>query len=232
MNKINWRFFNYETGELIDPTASDFTLMPHELVEGAETYDDVLPASINHEIAVLDDHDIIKSSDGEEKYLVWAIGECSPVVEYSRRIAMNTAKSMQFDEPSVAVTVIDVRALKIVEFFPAKTEIYVCPNHEWLRDYLDLSEREEIIEEIVTEFYCKKLIDELEDCGFHAHTDHPYTDFHQWNGAQSRVAIGSVMLFDFIDKFDMKNIFVAMDSAREQTEAFTKERLASIEVIE
>ncbi len=233
-NEIKWRFFNHENGELIDPTAADFVLSPHELVEGAQTWDDVLVAARDHEIAVLEDHAIIESDEVQEKYFSWAIGESGPVVNYSRAFAMNTAISMQDYEPLVPVVVIDVQLLEIVEFFPAKTELYVCDNTEWLRLYhLGLSEREEIIEDVITEYYCTKLIEELEERGFYAHTDHRFRGCHEWNGAQSaKYKSGAIMSFDNIEEFELQSIDEAEDLVRRKTEAFTEERLASIEVIE
>ena len=224
VDQIKWRFFNYMTGELIDPKAADFALSPHELVEGSETWDDVKVAARDHEIAVLEDHVIIESDEGEEKYFSWAIGESGPVVNYSRSFAMNTARSMQDYEPLVPVVVIDVRALKIVKFFPAKTELYICSDTEWLRDQLDLSVRDEIFEEHITDFYCTNLIHELELRGFYAHTDHPFTRYHAWNGENlAKYKSGAIMSFDDIDESKSKSIDEAEDLVWNKTDKLIEE---------
>ena len=225
INKIKWRFFDKYSGELRDPTGPDFSLAPHELHEGAENWDDVFRAGMQIEADILDGHSIIELDESQEKYMVWQVNGDLPIDEYSRENAIDTAKSYHDSEPRKGVVIIDVRVGEIVETLPPKTELYVCDNTEWLRLYhLGLSEREEIIEDDIANFYCTKLIEELEERGFYAHTDHRFTGCHQWNGAQlTRYKSGAIMSFDFIDEFELQSIEEAQDLVREKTDKLIQE---------
>ena len=224
VNKIKWRFFDYNTGELRDPTGPDFSLNPHELHEGAENWDDVFSAGMQIDANILDGHSIIELDESQEKYLVWQIKDLSPIDEYTRKNAIDTAKMYQDSEPLKSVVIIDVRRGEIVETLLPKTELYICDNTEWLRQHLDLSVRDEIFEEHITEFYCRNLIDELEERGFYAHTDHPFTRYHSWNGERlAEYKSGAIMSFDDIDEFKSKSIDEAEDLVWAKTEKLIQE---------
>ena len=224
VNKIKWRFFDYNTGELRDPTGPDFSLDPHELHEGAENWDDVFFAGMQIDSDILDGHSIIELDESQEKYLVWQMHGDLPMHEYTRKNAIDTAKSYQDSQPKKSVVIIDVRRGEIVETLLWKTELYVCDNTEWLREHLDLSVRDESFEEQITEFYCTKLIEELEERGFYAHTKHLFSGCHEWNGAQlAKYKSGAIMSFDNIGEFELKSIDEAEDLVCNKTDKLIEE---------